>query len=721
MNTVLISRPPQARSGEAFGPHIVALLIGLVAFFVVFGPEFALVRVPFLANPVGDVAAEMAGYFHFAHDGWHWPLFSLPNINEPEGANQLFIGGVPILAFVAKLIAAVSGRVPNLFGLWYLLCFVLQAHALFFLMRQITREQPYVLAVASVVGVLSYAFLTRIGHVSLFGQFLVIYAMGLVIATTRSDASAKNILIKMAVLVFVALFVFAYLAIDNIVLFGTALVSLYWRRRLSLFQAAIVGTCFAVALVAIAAAGGYFWAVGRAEPVDISSYGALGLNLGSLVIPPRSILFPNNALFNNWWEGNFYLGLGILLLWALLLWVAPRVIWRVLVRNWPVVLILALLTVYCISNQIEFGATHLFSYRLPKFMAPVVGMARSAGRLFWPLGYFLMAAAIALTVHKYRLRAFPMVIAVVALACAEATGTYAFVQSKVHTVPPVSLNYAGLAEVMDQHRKMLVYPSFWCDPGADDSPKRLTHQQLEFLGARANLASNSAITARKMKDCGREAASVPVVRDGDLAIFLAPSAARASYASHPRDVTEQCRSFQLGGASGVMCSTAWSRNTLLPIPELAAVSSLQSSLKPGDAIDFSAKGNSANFIGNGWWMVPDENLTWTEGEMSSLTFRLPDLPSAELSLAIDTIAFVSGARLPNRTVEVLVNDQLLATWEFRDSSPSEKRLDLPAGLDGQVVMFSMRQSASPSPKELGLNGDPRHLGLGVRQIVLRRR
>jgi hypothetical protein len=33
----------------------------------------------------------------------------------------------------------------------------------------------------------------------------------------------------------------------------------------------------------------------------------------------------------------------------------------------------------------------------------------------------------------------------------------------------------------------------------------------------------------------------------------------------------------------------------------------------------------------------------------------------------------------------------------------------------------MRQSTSPSPKELGLNGDPRHLGLGVKQIVLRGR
>jgi hypothetical protein len=38
---------------------------------------------------------------------------------------------------------------------------------------------------------------------------------------------------------------------------------------------------------------------------------------------------------------------------------------------------------FCVSNHVNFGATTLFTYPLPQFVAPVIGMARAGGgRLF---------------------------------------------------------------------------------------------------------------------------------------------------------------------------------------------------------------------------------------------------------------------------------------------------------------------------------------------------
>ena len=64
----------------------------------------------YLAQPEGDNAVEMSAYFRMAQDSWRFPLFSLPMANEPEGSNQLFSGGVPILALVAKVIHSLTGQ-----------------------------------------------------------------------------------------------------------------------------------------------------------------------------------------------------------------------------------------------------------------------------------------------------------------------------------------------------------------------------------------------------------------------------------------------------------------------------------------------------------------------------------------------------------------------------------------------------------------------------------
>jgi hypothetical protein len=702
---------------KRYAPDFISAGLGVAVFLVVYGPQFLLNRTPYLTYPVGDIASEMAGYFSFAHDTWRFPLFLMPTINQPEGSNLLFTGGVPLLALLAKVIHSLSGRVPNLFGPWYLLCCILQTHSFFFLMRQFTERRPMLLAAASICGGVAYAFLMRTGHVSLFAQFLCIYAMGLVVASTRDRYLPGQILAGIALLVYISMFVFAYIAIMNTFLFVAALASLWHRERLTTRQAFKSFTVFFVIQIVISFIGGYFWGVGQAEPVPLSSFALFGLNLGALFNPPQSILFPSHPLAWPWWEGTFYLGIGVIGLWIAILIRAPQKIYLAVKTHWPIAAVLAVLIVYSLSNRVAFLDTTLISYPLPRFLGPVIGMARTSGRLFWPVGYLLMAASFALVVIEFRRAAPVMVSAALFLVCIEATGPITYVRSLVNTPGPAPLDYPTLFKIMSEHHSVFAFPSFWCGVGSDHQLGN-AYEEIEYSSSRFGLGSNFAITARKIKDCNEEAVGSHFMKPGEVNFFMSRAVAMAAVDSHPSDVPAHCRQFTVGTGLGFACSAAWTAET--DLTGFSAVTDLVVPLTIGETIDFSSSGNSKSFISAGWWVTPHDEFTLTNEREAIVRFKLPPSPSEDLQLKVTAMPFLVPNVIPERVVSVFINDEKLGDWSFTGESwaPSIRSVVLPHGLDGRSVRLVLKQSEIRSPKELGINNDFRRMGLALKSIQL---
>jgi hypothetical protein len=699
------------------GPHLLALAIGLSVGLALLGGDTLTSAAPFLATPIGDFAAEQASYLLVANDIWRFPFLSLPLVNRPEGANAVFFGGIPLLAMTARMVADVTGSVPNLIGFWYFLCFALQGHSFFFLMRQITRERPFVVAACSLAAVLAYAFLTRFGHVSLFGQFLVIYAMGLAVRATQAETDWRTILLWMTALAAAALLVFAYLAVSVAMLFGAVLVLMWWQRRMRAVEVFGAGLAFTAVLGFVAWSAGYFWAASVAEPTDMSSYSQLGLNLGGLVIPPQSVLFPSQPLFRPWWEGDFYLGVGTVALLATVLIARRRAVAIGLARVWPVAAILLILTVYALSNRWAFGSYVLLEYDLPGWALPVVGLARSGGRLFWPIGYLLMACAFALAIGYFGRRGVALAAGALVLLTLEASSTLAYVHGLVHEPAKVPLDYAGLQAVMDAHSYLRLYPSFWCNPGGDGSTRRVVHWQLQSTSARAGQASNSAITVRKMKDCVAEWERMPseVLRPGEINVFLDRGAFRTAFAGRGIGERGHCRAFDMPPGRGYMCSRAWDAETELPLPELRPIDEKPPLLAPGSPVDFSTGGNWELFAGGGWWLNSDGEFTWTDGDIATIDLMVPR-DEAGATLIYEVYPYLA-TRLPNRTVEVRVEGRTLALWRFDSPEWSERQVDLPTDLTGRPITIELHQSVAQSPRELGIGADPRRLGIAVKTIT----
>jgi len=549
--------------------HTLALSIGAASFLVLFGPDFLFNRSPYLLHPGGDISAEMGAYFRMAQDSWRFPLFDLPTANDPEGANQIIIGGVPILALLAKILRSLTGETLNLFGPWFFLCVVLQAHSFYFLLLQIDDRKPLLCAAASLIAVLTYGFMTRFGHVALFAQFINIYAVAFVVATTRDDAKPQRIVAWLAGLALLATFIFAYLGFSNIVMLGAGLVSLWWLGRISIKQASIYLATFCATLLALCWVAGYFWAIGKAEPVPAFAFASLALNVGSLFFPHQSALFPSWPLFWRWWEGDFYLGTAIVTLWLAVLLGNPRpMVFGPLVRNWPMALVLLALTVFCASNRIQFGSVTLISYEMPSFMEPFVGQLRAGGRMFWPVGYLLIAAPLTLAIQSWPRLAPAIVSAAVLISILDATGTYGFLTRRITTPGRVAFAWDGLNEVIRQHRAVRIYPSFWCDTGTGDSLKLVLHKEIEYAMGLANVPTNSTATSRKIKDCSRERESMHVLEPGELNLFLNDATVQAALALTKLDPAQVCRRFKLDKVTALMCSREWTAEMTLPLPEL---------------------------------------------------------------------------------------------------------------------------------------------------------
>ena len=468
----------------------------------------------------------------------------------------MFAGGVPLLALLAKIVRSLDGERLNLFGPWYFVCCVLQAHSMFFLMKQITDKRPYLLAFAAVVAALANAFLSRVSHVSLFGHFLCIYPLAFVIATTNDSYRPRAILWALAAFVFASMFVFAYLAIATTILFFIGVASLFNRGRLSLKSALLSTSVFVAGLLLLSYVGGYFWAIGKADPFSAAQYSRLGFNLGSLIDPNP---------FPKWWEGSFYVGWGVLGLWVILLLTCLEPIMRAVQSNMPIFLGLLLLALFSMSNKVHLFNYTVFVYPLPSIIDPMLGMARVGGRLFWPIGYLIMASAIAITAARFRMAGPALIAVTVAVFCFQSGLLYVTLRTIIDRPQPGPLPYDDLVSTMSRFDRLYVYPTIHCMPNIGSNEQRIAaYHEVEFASALTYLDSNSSITARRIKDCDRETNELRTPQTRELAFFMSRTALLSAYRAEPDLIYNQCRRFPMQAEDGYICSSSWSDRTALP-------------------------------------------------------------------------------------------------------------------------------------------------------------
>jgi SAM-dependent methyltransferase len=118
-------------------------------------------------------------------------------------------------------------------------------------------------------------------------------------------------------------------------------------------------------------------------------------------------------------------------------------------------------------------------------------------------------------------------------------------------------------------------------------------------------------------------------------------------------------------------------------------------------------------------MTPEDDRLWTLGPTSTLVFALPPTTEPAVLIRFDVAPFVWTDLLPRQSVEVRLGDIIVGNWDFVDRPVSRRAIairqqDIPSS---RVVPLTFATPNCARPKDLGLNGDERPLGIGLIQIA----
>jgi hypothetical protein len=369
--------------------EIIALFFIATAAFIYFtgGAIFNPTNVEWLYW--GDPATSYLGWQFFRDTGlFQFPLGATPNYGVGFATSIMYTDSLPIIAIPLKFVSPLLPDQFQYFGAWIYASFFLQGYFAWKLLKR-SIESPLVRVIASALFLIAPIFLYRLvhegsGHIGLFGQFLVLWAINLHFAQGIA---------KRSWLVLIAISIFTCVALFPIVFFIFALSQAFkFFSKASDARLAILFHflgAVTLSLLLLSVSGGF-----SVNDTRSSGLGVYRSSLTSLIDSAAhrdfawSGLFPNVSDFPGSQEGFAFLGLAAL---VLLPFTVIALIRTSGFDEHRLVLVISLiLAVIALSNKVSIANHELFSYPIPSVLSPIFDSLRASGRFTWPLVYVLL-------------------------------------------------------------------------------------------------------------------------------------------------------------------------------------------------------------------------------------------------------------------------------------------------------------------------------------------
>lgn len=361
-----------------------------------------------------DITVYVAGFMAFFQEPWHWPLLRIQSVNWPEGTLATFVDAIPLYALLLKLLVPASAGPFNPYGAWIGLCLVFQAVGAWWTLREAELDSwPALLALTCLL--LTMPIMQhRLGHVSLFSQWILVFALALLLRSQRQGYTSAG----WCGLLLCAVYINIYLTIMAALIYMADLMQHLARptlRRWLFWPILTVVLAGSTMLVTM-------WPLPGHHQAQDGGFGVYSMNLlapltGSQFFPLRNATISDPQAV----EGFNYLGLGVVLL---LIWLAADQIafrWRpdggrprpLLTRSAPFWAMMALMTIYALSNKVYWGSVNVISWPLPDFTAAITGSFRASGRFFWPVVYAVTVFGVIAVARRFDGRSLAILLGVV--------------------------------------------------------------------------------------------------------------------------------------------------------------------------------------------------------------------------------------------------------------------------------------------------------------------
>lgn len=377
--------------------NIVAALLGGIAFALIYGIK--------ILNPLytdwlltgGDPSQHYLGWEFFRRSSWYFPFGLTDQLAYPLKTSVIYTDSIPIFAVFFKLFRSILPRQFQYFGIWGLLCFVLQGYYAAKILGERSSSKTVIL-VGSVFFIVSPIMVFRMYyHTALAAHWLILLAIYFYSKHEKEYRDIFKPVMQWGILgILIGSIHLYFVPMCGAILLGYILCSI-WKERKVRIRFFYPGISFSVGLfLTIYLLGGF----SSGADTGTNNLGLFSFNLNAFLNPMSySTLLKNTSLWN-WpfytqgqYEGFSYLGMGIILLCACGIVLMVKNIFR---RRKPsvyqvmTVLMSIGLIVLAASPTITWNDKLLLQLPYSSTIYKYWGIFGSCGRMAWPVVYFLM-------------------------------------------------------------------------------------------------------------------------------------------------------------------------------------------------------------------------------------------------------------------------------------------------------------------------------------------
>ncbi len=351
---------------------------------------------------------------------WHWinwlffketsilqfPIFENYDYGMELSSSIAINDSLPIMALIFKPFSSVLPFDFQYFGLWILICFIMQGQLGLILLRKITKNE-FLSFIGACFFILAPPFLWRLwGHYSLMAHWLII--LGIIIFYS-TNFNLKNWIFLLILTALVNAYILA-------IILSIFILDLIFRRSIGEFtkkeSLLIFFKTFSLLLLSLYVFG-YF---SNGVSIGSGGYSLYRANLNTFFNDNNfwSYIMPDIGSIPNDYEGFGFLGIGMIILLVISLYEIFRnqsLINSIFTKKNTYLLCLSLiLFLFAITNKVTFGSNVLFEFDLPEVFKLVTRPLRSSGRMVWLIFYliycaifFILARSKHIRVYKYLL------------------------------------------------------------------------------------------------------------------------------------------------------------------------------------------------------------------------------------------------------------------------------------------------------------------------------
>lgn len=689
----------------------IPLIVGILSYALVIGlTPLSFQNIGWLSK--GDMLFNYIGWEVFRYGPWTNPIGLNPNYGLEFSSSIVFSDSIPILAIFFKIFSRWLGEPFQYFGLWLMICFVLQAIFGYLLASLLTKNELLKVFI-SIVFLFSPIMLFRSNvHLALAGHFVILWALYL--------NFKKNVSIfSWALLFFIVLGIHFYLFVMVFAMWlGNILDIKITKKDIGIRSLLYTVGIIAVVISLAAWQYGYFAiAVGESAAVG---YGGDRINLLAFINPVGwSLLNKHNIFEPPTIEGFAYMGAGVLCaVFLAVIALFRRNLRANFIRNVQghkfLLLSILILSIIAITHNIDIGNTH-YELTLSERLYALLSAVRSSGRMIWPLEYLIVFASCWLVINGYQRRHL-LIIGSVCLLQVLDTGKG---WKKIHEYfiglkgpqieHPLKNEFWG--EVPKRYKSIKIISPYWGN-----------WNTVGLYAAQNKMATNSVYLARVDKNKLEESIEKTnhEVASGQFepnTIYLFQRWSSDINLVVPkvnpeRDLYAKIDGINIFAPDYKLCKEC------KEVPSSFEITSIIPKINIGELITFSINGNGSEFLIDGWnhseaWGV------WSSGNSSLIAVPMGGATPSKIQFNFRVLV---GPKHPSTDIKISIDGQYLKTIHVENQMNNHLELSIPKQFRSNKFILIKLEYLNPiSPKNAGYgNDDDRVLTFGIESIKLLR-